>query len=236
LQVMNSDKGALLLTEELVRQVHRDVVDAGYDEGTEIFSEDDYETHLEDFLRHRPSGALHVFTYGSLIWKPAFQPQVSRKAFAPGWQRSFCLRIKRFRGTREQPGLMMALDTGECCEGFLQQLHEHTEISDLRKLWRREMTMKPPGNMPRWIDVEGPEGMVPAIAFTANRDRPTYAGLLDTEEIADILSKACGHWGSGAEYLRQTILALEAHGIHDEYLWRLQKLVAEKIKRRSSCL
>jgi cation transport protein ChaC len=89
--------------------------------------------------------------------------------------------------------------------------------------------------MPRWIDVDGPEGRVSAIAFTANRDRPNYAGQLDIEEIAEVLSKACGHWGSGADYLRQTILALEAHGLHDDYLWKLQTLVAERIKRRSSC-
>jgi cation transport protein ChaC len=232
---MNSDKRSLLLTEDLVRMVHREVVDAGYDAGIEVFSEEDYEAHLSDFLRQRPRGPLHVFACGSLIWKPAFEPADSTKAIAQGWQRSFCLKIHRFRGTKEVPGLMMALDGGGSCMGFLQRLHEATELSDLQKLWRREMTMKPPGNMPRWIDVEGPGGRVLAVAFTANRDRPNYAGQIDIEEIAEILSKACGHWGSGADYLRQTILALEAHGIHDEYLWQLQKLVAEKIKQRSSC-
>jgi len=232
---MNCDKRLLLLTEDLVREVHRDVVDAGYDPETEIFSEEDYEAHLSDFLRNKPSGPLHVFACGSLIWKPAFAPAGSVKAIAARWKRSFCLRIRRFRGTAEQPGLMMALDEGGCCEGFLQRLNQRTEFDDLQKLWRREMTMKPPGNMPRWIDVDGPEGRVSAIAFTANRDRPNYAGQLDIEEIAEVLSKACGHWGSGADYLRQTILALEAHGIHDDYLWKLQTLVAERIKRRSSC-
>jgi len=215
--------------------VHREVADAGYDAGIEVFSEEDYEAHLSDFLCRRPRGPVHVFAFGSLIWKPAFEPAGSAKAVVHGWQRSFCLRINRFRGTKDQPGLMMALDGGGSCVGFLQRLHEGTQFSDLQKLWRREMLMKPPGNMPRWIDVEGPEGVVQAVAFTANRDRPTYAGQLDIDEIADILSKACGHWGSGADYLRQTILSLEAHGIHDEYLWRLQRLVAEKIKQRSGC-
>src|SRR5688572_7687122 len=233
---MTGDKYLLFLTEDLVRQVHRDVVDQGYEAGTEVFSEEDYEMHLSDFLRSRPPGPLHVFAYGSLIWKPAFEPAGSAKAIAHGWQRSFCLRIERFRGTAEQPGLMMALDQGGQCEGFLQRLKEEIVFSDLQKLWRREMTMKPPGNMPRWIDVEGPGGGVSAIAFTANRDRSNYVGQLDIAQVAEVLSRACGHWGSGAEYLRRTILALAAHGIHDDYLWRLQKLVAEKIRQRSSCL
>jgi glutathione-specific gamma-glutamylcyclotransferase len=232
---MNKDKDSLLLTEDLVRLVHREVVDAGYDASIEVFSEEDYEAHLSDFLRQRPRGSLHVFACGSLIWKPVFETASSVRAVAQGWQRSFCLRINRFRGTKDQPGLMMALDGGGTCVGVLQRLHEGRELSDLQKLWRREMTMKPPGNIPRWIEVEGPEGPVSAVAFTANRDRPNYIGQIDINEVAEILSKACGHWGSGADYLRQTILALEAHGVHDDHLWQLQMLVAEKIKQRSSC-
>jgi cation transport protein ChaC len=222
----------LRLTEELVRCVHRDIPDQGYDSGTEVFSEADYDAHLEEFLGERPTGALHVFAYGSLIWKPAFEHAGSSRAVAEGWRRSFCLRIKRFRGTSEQPGLMMALDRGGRCEGFLQRLHEGRERGELAKLWRREMTMKPPGNMPRWISVEGPQGPVTAIAFAVNQERPNYAGNLGMEEIADILSVACGHWGSCAEYLRQTVLALAAAGIRDEYLWRLQDMVADRIMQR----
>jgi cation transport protein ChaC len=127
---------------------------------------------------------------------------------------------------------MMALDRGGTCEGFLQKLHQGKEIVELGKLWRREMTMKPPGNMPRWIEVEGQERPVKAIAFTANTEWPNYVGNLAIEEIAEVLSCACGHWGSGADYLRQTVASLEASGIHDPYLWRLQELVAERIAKR----
>ena len=50
------------------------------------------------------------------------------------------------------------------------------------------------------------------------------------EQTADVLSRACGHWGTGAEYLMHTVAHLEDLGIHDRYLWRLQELVAERIK------
>jgi cation transport protein ChaC len=47
--------------------------------------------------------------------------------------------------------------------------------------------------------------------------------------VADVLAQACGHWGSGAKYLCNTVTHLEEHGIHDRGLWKLQWLVAGKI-------
>jgi len=235
-KITERQKRQLKLTEELVRRIHRDLKDPGYDPATPVFSEQDYDDHLRDFLSEKPEGSLYVFAYGSLIWKPAVDHAGMVRGTAQGWRRSFCLRLTRFRGTAQQPGLMMALDRGGTCEGFVQRLHEGREYEELRKLWRREMTMKPPGNNPRWIEVKLEQGSVRAVAFTANAERPNYAGNLSLDEIADTLSIACGHWGSGAEYLHQTVNALEAAGIHDPYLWQLQELVAERIMTRCRSL
>ena len=43
--------------------------------------------------------------------------------------------------------------------------------------------------------------------------------------------RACGHIGSGAEYLFRTVSKLEENGIHDRNLWQLQKLVATEIAK-----
>jgi len=64
-----------------------------------------------------------------------------------------------------------------------------------------------------------------------NRKAQSYTGRLPPEDVADVLAKACGHWGAGAEYLRSTVAHLEERGIHDRQLWRLQELVAERITR-----
>ena len=45
-----------------------------------------------------------------------------------------------------------------------------------------------------------------------------------------MLARACGHVGSGAEYLYNTVTHLEDHGIRDRNLWRLQQLVADEIR------
>ena len=219
------------LTEELVRLATREVADAGPIPGFDHFNEADYDEHLDTFLHGRPDGPLHVFAYGSLIWKPVYQPAAAQRATAPGWCRAFCLKVARFRGTLDRPGLMMQLHSGEhAAEGVLHQLDRSNEASDLRTLWRREMTVKPSGNVPRWIETLVEGAVVPAIAFTANPESRNYVGGLSIDETAAMIADACGHWGSCAEYLMQTITALEAHGIHDPYLWDLEDKVAAKLE------
>lgn len=210
------------------------MADSGAWPGVDHFTEAQYDEHLREFLQDRPDGPIEVFAYGSLIWKPVFEPAARRRATALGWERRFTLRLKRFRGTPECPGLMMQIDRGGTCEGVLHAVPGDKEWDTLSQVWRREMTVRPPGNYPRWIEVETAEGVGRAIAFTANPESPNYAGSLPLEDVAECLSQACGHWGSGAEYLLQTVTALESNGIHDPHLWALQERVAELIEARAN--
>ena len=103
---------------------------------------------------------------------------------------------------------MMQLHPGDgVAEGVLHQLDRASELTDLRTLWRREMTVKPPGNIPRWIETVVEGNVVPAIAFTANPESRNYIGGLSIDETAAMIATACGHWGSCAEYLLQTVTA-----------------------------
>ncbi|MGH6854102.1 MAG: gamma-glutamylcyclotransferase [Aestuariivirga sp.] len=223
--------GALRLTQSHVRLVHREIADPGPLPGMAHFTDEDYEAHIGQFMGERPEGPIYVFAYGSLIWRPAFLPASVAKATAPGWHRSFCLRLLRWRGTLDVPGLMMQIDAGGVCEGVIQEVAAEDELAVLHGLWRREMTIKPPGNLPRWIDVEAGGRKLRAIAFTANPESPLYAGALAPDTVAERLATACGQWGSGAEYLLHTIASLEREGIHDPYLWDLQERVAMRIER-----
>ena len=72
---------------------------------------------------------------------------------------------------------------------------------------------------------------VPAITFTANPESRNYIGGLSIDETAAMIANACGHWGSCAEYLLQTVTALEAHGIDDPYLRQLEDKVADHLHR-----
>ncbi len=74
------------------------------------------------------------------------------------------------------------------------------------------------------------DGPLRAITFAMDRKSDGYVSGLSTEEIADVLAVAVGHWGSMAEYLYNTVKHLEALGIDDRYLWRMQELVAARIE------
>ena len=129
---------------------------------------------------------------------------------------------------------MMALDRGGQCRGVLYDLPKTDLEHQFGRLFRREFTYKPANSMPRWITVETEKGRTSALAFVINRASPLYVGRLSLEAVADVLAQACGHWGTGAEYLLNTVSHLEAKGIRDSNLWRLQRLVAERIERKFS--
>lgn len=220
----------MALTPDLVARVHRALEDPGPEPHLAYHSEEDYGRIVKTMLAAHPPGQdAWLFAYGSLIWKPEVEHVGSRRGTAHGWHRSFCFRITRFRATKDRPGLMMAMDRGGQCRGVLYRLPAETLQAQMGRLFRREFTAKPPNSMPRWIKVSTQEGPVTALAFVMNRQSPAYVGRLSPEEVAAVLSGACGHWGSGAEYLHNTVMHLEEHGIHDSNLWRLQKLVAERI-------
>ena len=223
----------MALTPELVARVHRDLADEGPDPSLQYHDDADYAAITEAMLSEHPRGSpCWLFAYGSLIWKPEIPHVDEMRGLARGYHRAFCFRVQRHRGTRAEPGLMMALDRGGGCGGILYRLPDDDLPAHVNKLFRREFTVKPPNCRPRWISVASPTGPVRAIAFVMNRQAPSYTGKLDIDEVAEILSRACGHWGSGAEYLHNTVSHLEAKGIHDCHLWHLQQLVAARIQAR----
>jgi len=75
-----------------------------------------------------------------------------------GWHRAFCFRVARFRGTRDKPGLMLALDRGGKCKGMIFRLPADQVEASLDTLFRREVMVKPAVNMPRWMTAVTIEG------------------------------------------------------------------------------
>ncbi len=218
------------LTAELVAQAERMEPDPGPEPGTAEHTDADFAQMAEAVLAEYDPEHLWVFAYGSLIWNPEFQIDEQRRAVARGWHRSFCLRLTRWRGTRELPALMLALDRGGTCVGIAFRLPAGDNHGQIVQLLKREIDANPPTNVPRWIDVSTVEGRLKALAFVALPKGNAYAGKLPLPEVASVLSRAAGHWGSAAQYAFNTISKLEEHGIRDRNLWQLQKLMAAEIR------
>jgi cation transport protein ChaC len=70
-----------------------------------------------------------------------------------------------------------------------------------------------------------------ALTFWVGGNSPRILRpVLPLEEVAPVLARACGHRGSCAEYLYNTVVHLAEFGIRDRNLWRLQDMVAKEIR------
>jgi cation transport protein ChaC len=126
---------------------------------------------------------------------------------------------------------MMALDHGGACHGVICRLPDDDQFGQLGKLLRREVDQREDLGELRWITAKTDIGKVRALTFYAGPRASYYTGKLPDAEVARILARAAGHWGSCANYLYQTITKLEEYGIHDSHLWKLQEMVAEEIRK-----
>jgi glutathione-specific gamma-glutamylcyclotransferase len=222
----------LRLTAAHVARIHRTMPDLGTISGIARASDADFAAWVGQVHRADPApqAPLRLFAYGSLLWKPEVAHVAEAPALLRGWHRSFCMELVRFRGSPELPGRMMALDRGGACRGVLLTLEPGEKAEQMDKLIRREMPFAPASNAVRWVRAETAGGPVPALVFVMNRTSALYAGRTPLDRVADLLARACGHAGTGAEYLLRTTEALEARGIRDSMLWQLQSMVADRIE------
>ena len=228
---MPRKKEPLSLTADLVILVDRQEPDPGPEPGLVELTDAEYVEAAEDFLARNGDGPIWIFAYGSLIWNPDFDFVEQRVCKAHGWRRSFSLVIARWRASPDLPGLMMALDYGGSCQGVAFRLPDDDRPRRMERLLRREASYRQDLSCFRWLDLAAGKDKLRALTFWAAPRVDGYYLDLPIEEQAVKLARAAGHLGTSAEYLYNTISKLEEHGIHDAYLWRLQKLVAEEIRR-----
>ena len=200
--------------------------------GAMLLSDAQLEQSLNTALAQRGSdGPVWVFGYGSLIWNPLLRFAERRLARVRGYHRGFYLWSKINRGSPERPGLVLALDRGGSCGGVAYRLHADHVMEEFKLLWRREMLAR--AYLPRWVDAHTDSGKVNAITFVIDRNTPGYTGRLSDEEIVNIAHGAHGHYGSCAEYLLNTATSLEQHGISDQRMRRLARLLAARSRQGS---
>lgn len=158
----------------------------------------------------RDLGAVWVFAYGSLMWRPAFEPAQQLRARLPAYKRSFCFWTMSSRGSPQAPGLGLALEpAAQGCVGVAQRLDPERAHDQLRSLWEREM-----GSGVyhcRWVNLYLRSGAaLRAITFVADPEHSQYAGQLGGSCKARIIARARGRWGACRDYLAGVVDALEA--------------------------
>jgi cation transport protein ChaC len=225
-------RGKLTLTSDLVACVERKIPQdhLGADPHRVPMTDEDFAAATAEILAALGDGPLWIFGYGSLLWNPGFNFEERRMARLRGWHREFCMQLMRFRGSPEQPGLMLALDHGGSCKGEIFKVAEPAAAAEVDKLLRREIPYRRMARAWRWVDVDIGGARQRALTFYAGMRRDMFYVRLPIHAQAHMLARAAGHGGSGAAYLHQTVMKLEELGIHDRYLWQLQHLVAAEIR------
>lgn len=161
-----------------------------------------------------PRGDLWVFGYGSLMWEPGFPHLDHQAAMLYGYHRAFCILSHFYRGTPEQPGVVLGLDIGGACRGRAFRVAAAERAAAIRYLLDREMIS---GVYRPTLCRVYPDAMPPvqALAFVANRQHAQYAGHAPPETIAELIRRGRGARGPCRDYLENTVRQLEALGISD---------------------
>lgn len=185
---------------------------------------------LEEHLQRVRGQDLHVFAYGSLIWRPDFDYEARTLARVQGYHRALRMRSRVYRGTPELPGLVLALLSGGSCTGLLYRIDARRAEAVLRQVWEREMVTG--AYQPRWLRCHPchhgrhspSRPTLSALGFTLSRHSPNCADMLDDAAMLSVLRHARGRAGSSMEYLERTVLSLRQHGLRDRELERLYAL------------
>lgn len=160
-----------------------------------------------------------VFGYGSLIWSPEISYEHAEIGRLQGYQRAFCIRSTRYRGTPENPGVVLGLDPGGSCTGLAFRLRPHERRAAIQKLYDREMRNRvyAPSIVPVHLESGG---TIEALTFVANRESDAYERL-DESQLLRRLTGCCGERGPNVDYLVKTHQSLQERGIQDGLLARL---------------
>jgi glutathione-specific gamma-glutamylcyclotransferase len=161
---------------------------------------------------------VHVFGYGSLIWRPGFTFRSRVRAHVEGWARRFWQGSTDHRGVPGAPGRVVTLVPmpGARCEGMLYELCGDAE-QVLAALDVREQG----GYVRAQVEAHTVDGAVAAWTWIAGPENPEWVGEHAIEALALHIAGSHGPSGSNAEYVLRLAEALREHGIDDEHVLAL---------------
>jgi cation transport protein ChaC len=161
---------------------------------------------------------VHLFAYGSILWRPGFAAPPPTPAVAHGWVRRLWQGSADHRGTPERMGRVATLvpDPHGSCAGALFLLegpHVPALLSDLDVreqggYQRATLTVHPLHGGPA----------LEALCWVARQDNPCFLGPAPAAEIAHVVRTTVGPSGTNREYVLRLRDALVAQGTPDAHL------------------
>jgi cation transport protein ChaC len=135
-----------------------------------------------------------VFGYGSLMWNPGFIFEERQAARLHGYRRALCIRSNVYRGTVENPGLVLGLERGGSCHGVA-----------FRVVYKEKS-----------VPISFADGRkLKAVTYVADPKHDQYVSGLNPYDAAQIIAQASGSSGPNEDYVVNTIAHLKAMEIRD---------------------
>ncbi|MFK8080274.1 MAG: gamma-glutamylcyclotransferase [Granulosicoccus sp.] len=164
---------------------------------------------------HEP---VHVFAYGSLIWRPDFEFEAAYQAIVPGYERRFWQASHDHRGTVDSPGRVVTLVpvSGGHCAGVVYQLPDEGRDEILAALDKREQD----GYQRVWLPanrVRDGQSMT-TLTWLAAEGNPSWVGDQSMDDLARLIHHRRGPSGTNLEYLLRLHEALADQGIQDTHV------------------
>ena len=160
---------------------------------------------------------VSVFAYGSLMGDALLARRRPRPARLLGYERAFLHESRRRWGTPEAPCPILGLAPGAGCWGLVFEVPDADRRIVQRALEKREAAEE---RSRETRPVETADGPVDAWVWIS---RAAVRNGHDLDAIEARLRSAHGVVGTGVEYVRTLVHAMEPHGIDDplvDALWR----------------
>jgi cation transport protein ChaC len=178
----------------------------------------------EDF--REPDGGFWVFGYGSLMWRPGFPFVERRLARLSGFARAFCLWSIQYRGTPENPGLVLGLKQDPDCDTRGVAFRVPAEAADDARAYLVDREMMTASYQEAVVPLATEGGEIRGIAYVVDQTHPQFAGNLTLEEQARVIASSVGPMGRNCAYLFNTLEHLRHVGVNDSDLSEMHQLQA----------